>query len=66
MAAERQGRPIAQLIREAMEVYQAERLEARKRVEEFPVFAGHRPLAPLPSRSEIYDEVYGEDQDSGR
>jgi len=61
-AADRQGRPIAHLIREAMAVYRAERLRERTRLTHFPVLVGHRQVAPLPSREELWDEVGAERQ----
>jgi hypothetical protein len=57
-AAQSQQRPIASLIREAMAAYRAEKLEARGRLEEIVVLAGHAPSAPLPSREELYDEAF--------
>jgi hypothetical protein len=56
----RSKRPIAQLIREAMSFYRQERLEERSRLTELPVLVGHRPVGRLPSRGEIYDEVFEE------
>jgi hypothetical protein len=58
-AARHQGRPVAQLIREAMALYRAERIERAGRLEEVPVLPGHRPKGPLPTREELYDEVFG-------
>jgi len=58
-AAEVEGRSIAQLIREAMATYRAERLETRTPLRVLPVLIGHRPLAPLPERSEVWDEIAG-------
>ena len=57
-ASKRERRPIAQLIREAMVVYREERLGTRMPLTDLPVLAGHRQLAPLPSRVELYDEVF--------
>jgi hypothetical protein len=59
-AAEREHRPVAQLIREAMAEYRARRLPEKTALRQLPVLAGHRPIAPLPSRSEIYDEIFDE------
>ncbi len=56
-AAAREDRPIAQLIREAMALYRAERIAERTTLTEFPVLVGHRPVAELPSRSEVWDEI---------
>ena len=58
-AARRERRPIAQLIREAMTFYRQEQLDRRTPFEDIPVLAGHRLRGRLPSRSEIYDEVFG-------
>lgn len=56
-AAQAQDRSIADLIREAMTYYRAERLEVRPSLQQIPVLAGHRLKTKLPSRAEIYDEV---------
>ncbi len=57
-AAHEQGRSIADLIREAMTYYRTEQLEARPPLDQIPVLAGHRLKTKLPSRAEIYDEVF--------
>jgi len=54
-------RPIAQLIREAMAVYRKERLEEKNRLVELPALVGHRPLCTLPTRAEIYGEIFDEE-----
>ena len=59
-AAERDNRSIAQLIRDAMALYRAQRLEPRSRLDDVPVLLGHRPLGELPSREDLYDEAFGE------
>lgn len=51
-------RSIAQLIREAMALFREERLDARTPLLEVPALAGHRALTELPSRTELYDEVF--------
>ena len=61
-AAEAQGRPVAQLIREAMSVYRAEHLERRRPLRELPRLVGHRAVKPLPSRAQTYDEVFQRDE----
>jgi hypothetical protein len=63
-AARRQGRPIAQLIREAMAEYRAARLPDRQPLTEVPVLVGHRPVGDLPTRDEIYDEVFAPDAEA--
>jgi hypothetical protein len=57
-AARREGRPIAQLLREAMAFYREQRLEQRLRLTELPVLVGHRAVGPLPERHEIYGEIF--------
>jgi hypothetical protein len=56
--ASRQDRPIAQLIRDAMGYYRRAVMAARPRLESLPVLVGHTPTGPLPSRAELYDEVF--------
>jgi Ribbon-helix-helix protein, copG family len=57
-AAKRQNRPIGQLIREAMAEYRKARLPERTPLTELPVLPGHRATGALPSRAEIYDEIF--------
>ena len=56
--SKRLQRSIAQLIREAMALYREERLEQKSRLQELPVLVGHRPLEGLPTRAELYEEVF--------
>lgn len=55
----RTKRPIAQLIREAMALYRAERLEEKDRLIDLPVLVGPRPVSGLPGRAEVYEEIFG-------
>ena len=64
-AARDSARSIAQLIREAMAFYREERLRPRTRLEEVPVLPGHRPLGDLPSRAELYDEIFASGGERG-
>ena len=57
-AAKRQHRPIAQLIREAMNFYREKKLQERPPLTELPVLTGHKPTRPLPVRSELYEEMF--------
>lgn len=57
-AARAEGRSIAQLIREAMAEYRREHLNRRSKLVDLPLFPGPRPVTPLPSREEIYDEAF--------
>lgn len=57
-AAAEGGRPIAQMIREAMAEYRATRFPDRTRLRSLVVLPGHRPVSPLPTRFEIYDDIF--------
>jgi hypothetical protein len=59
-ASQAQQRPIAQLIREAMAWYREEKLQERTPLTELPVLTGHRPIHDLPSRGELYDDIFGD------
>ena len=41
-----------------MAAYRVQVLEQRKPLRSLPVLAGHRQVAPLPTRDEIYTEVH--------
>lgn len=58
-AAGARGSSIAQLIRDAMSEFRREHLDERGPFRNVPVLVGHRLVAPLPDRSEIYDEAFG-------
>lgn len=57
-AARQRDRSIAQLIRDAMARYRETELEPRTPLRSVPVLPGHRLVGKLPSRSELYDEVF--------
>jgi hypothetical protein len=59
-AAQAQHRPIAQLIRDAMALYRATELQERTPLTDVAVLPGHRPRGPLPTRAELYDEMFGD------
>lgn len=60
--AEQEGRSIAQLIREAMAMYREFRLKQKPRLLDLPQLVGHKPVGALPTRSELYDEIYSEQE----
>jgi len=60
--AEQEGRSIAQLIRDAMAMYRELRLKQKPRLLDLPRLVGHKPVGDLPPRSELYDEIYGEQE----
>jgi hypothetical protein len=55
---------IAQLIREAMVFYRVEHLQKTTPLTELPILPGHRPLGALPSRAEIYTELFADTEGS--
>ncbi len=57
-AAKAQGRPVAQLIREAMAHYRAVALEERTALVELPVLPGHGATGEVPPRDALWDEVF--------
>jgi hypothetical protein len=59
-AARQRDRSIAQLIREAMARFRETELESRSPLRAVPVLPGHRLVGELPSRGELYDEVFAE------
>lgn len=59
-AAEAQGRPIAQLIREAMGVYREERLRPKKRLTDVPLIEGLRWIGPPLKSGEAFGEMADE------
>lgn len=59
-ASKAQGRPIAQLIREAMAFYRQERLEQRTPLRDVPALVGHRLVTDLPDRGDLYDEMFAD------
>lgn len=59
-AARLRDRSIAQLIRDAMARFRETELQPRSPLRSVTVLPGHRPVGDLPSRSELYDEVFEE------
>ena len=57
--AEASERSIAQLIRAAMAHYRATVLHGKTALTDLPVLAGHRPIGAMPSREDLYDEIFG-------
>lgn len=57
--ADRRGRPVAELVREAMAEYVVRERRTGTRFPDIPPRSLGRPLRPW-TREEIYDEMYGE------
>lgn len=66
IASRREKRPVAQLIREAMAFYRQERLETRRPLRDLPVLPGHRPTGALPSRAEVWEEIFDAPSEESR
>jgi hypothetical protein len=65
LLSQREGRPIARIIREAMSLYLAEQRTPKGRLEHVRVFPGVRQIAPLPTREELWDEIYDRGRTDG-
>jgi hypothetical protein len=59
--AEARDRSVEQLIQETLAFIQRNATEPRKPLRDLPVFPGHRPLADLPSRADLYEELFSPD-----
>ena len=47
-----------------MAFYRAEKLEVSERLTDLPVLAGHRPVGELPTRAELYDDIFSGEEGS--
>ena len=63
-ASKKQNRSIALLIREAMAEYRVSKLRERSRLMDVPALPGHRLIENLPSREEIYDEIFRREEET--
>ncbi len=61
-ASKKQHRSIAQLIREAMAFYREQKLQQTTPLTELPVLPGHRLIGSLPSRGEVYEEIFEDER----
>lgn len=62
-AASERDQPVDELLQEAVTHYRVERLEGRERLEDLPVFGGHQLIGEIPTRVEIYDEMFNKGND---
>ncbi len=51
-------RSVEDLIRETMTSIQRGVIETGKTLRDLPLLLGHRPVADLPSRSDLYEDVF--------
>ncbi len=63
-AADARDRSVEQLIQDTLASFRRETAETRKPLRDLPVFPGHRAVADLPSRTELYEEMFST-EDSG-
>lgn len=63
--AEVAHRPMEQLLREAIAAFQRES-EKKVPLRDLPVLPGHRPLRELPSRADLYEEIFPDEVSGGR
>jgi hypothetical protein len=56
--ARAEHRTVEQLLQEALAMFRSERIEGKAPLRDLPVFPGYRPLTGLPSRADLYDEVF--------
>lgn len=53
-----QSRTLEELIRDALMAVRSGFAEARIPLRDLPLLPGHRPLAELPSRDDLYEEMF--------
>jgi len=57
-AAAARRRTIEELVREALATVQSGPVVTRKPLRDLPLLPGHRPLGELPTRTDLYEEMY--------
>jgi len=62
--ADVRNRSIEQLIQETLATFQREAAGTRKPLRELPLFPGHRLVADLPSRADLYEEIFSREDPS--
>ena len=53
-----QSRTLEELIRDALMAVRSGFAEAQKPLRDLPLLPGHRPLTELPSRDDLYEEMF--------
>jgi hypothetical protein len=64
-AAEAAHRSMEQLLREAIASFQ-NRARAKAPLRDLPVLQGHSPMGELPSRADLYEEMFSDEASSGQ
>jgi hypothetical protein len=57
---------MARLLRDAITLVQREKSEIKAPLRDLPVLSGHRPLGELPSRADLYGEIFSDEVFGGR
>jgi hypothetical protein len=65
-AADAAHRPMRQLLHEMIAGFQRETVNRKSPLRDLPVLQGHRPLGDLPSRADLYEEMFSAEASSGR
>jgi hypothetical protein len=64
--ADAQDRSLEQLLQAALSSFRREGGDARKPLRDLPLFPGHRPVADLPARSDLYEEMFSVEDPGSR
>ena len=56
--ADERKRSVEQLVQETLASFQRETGEMRKPLRDLPLFPGRRQVADLPSRADLYEEIF--------
>jgi hypothetical protein len=57
-AADAAHRPMGQLLHEMIAVFQRETVNKKTPLRNLPVLSGHRLIGDLPSRADLYEEMF--------
>jgi hypothetical protein len=57
---------MAKLLRDAITLVQHEKNEIKTPLRDLPILPGHRPLGGLPSRADLYEEMFSDEVFGGR
>ena len=63
-AAEVRNRSVEQLVQETLASFQRAMTETGKPLRDLPLLPGHRAVIDLPSRADLYEEMYSEGSSS--
>jgi hypothetical protein len=55
-----------QLLREALAILRGEETEKKAPLRDLPALSGHHPVGNLPSRADLYEELFSTEASDGR